>query len=497
QVETMAWLPGAAASAGAGPETAGTRGAGAARLTAVELVSPAGLVLATEEGQVETRSGRDARQRPNADPEHGYHVSSWTVAVPAGAPATAPYFLERPLDGALYDWSGAPPEVRGEPFGPPPVAARFHVEVAGVPLTLEREVTWRFRDQALGEVREPLRVVPPVTVALTPDLLVWPTDRQAPRRLTVALASHARQPLAGRLEVAVPPGWPAVAPVPFELAPGGTAERALEVAAPAGLAPGEHRVEVAAVVGTARYAADFPQVAGPHIRTTPYPEPAQARVAALDLALPPLSRVGYVRGASDRVPEALLEVGVPLVLLAAEDLASGDLDRFDAVVVGSRAYETDPALAEANERLLDYARRGGLLIVQYQQYAFVEGGFAPLPLEIGRPHGRITDEAAPVRLLAPEHPLFHLPNELGPADWQGWVQERALYMPATFDSAYLPLLAMRDPDQPEQLGAVLVAPLGEGTYVYTGLAFFRQLPAGVPGAYRLFANLLALGGRGD
>jgi len=161
-------------------------------------------------------------------------------------------------------------------------------------------------------------------------------------------------------------------------------------------------------------------------------------------------------------------------------------------VIGSRAYEIDPALVKANHRLLDYVRNGGLVIVQYQQYPFIEGKFAPFPLEIARPHDRITDETAPVTLLDPAHPVFHAPNAIGAADWDGWVQERGLYFAHTWDPAYKPLLAMADPGGPTLQGGLLVAAVGKGTYVYTGLAFFRQLPAGVPGAYRLFANLLAL-----
>jgi hypothetical protein len=198
-----------------------------------------------------------------------------------------------------------------------------------------------------------------------------------------------------------------------------------------------------------------------------------------------------VRGASDRVPEYLRPVGVPLEILSARTLEAGDLSRFDAIVVGSRAYETNPTLARANPRLLDYARNGGLLIVQYQQYAFLEGGFAPYAIEIGRPHDRITDEGSPVAVLDPSHPIFRQPNAIEARDWDGWVQERGLYFAKSWDTAYTPLLAMSDPGMPEQRGGLLVASLGKGHYVYTGLAFFRQLPAGVPGAYRLFANLLA------
>ena len=135
---------------------------------------------------------------------------------------------------------------------------------------------------------------------------------------------------------------------------------------------------------------------------------------------------------------------------------------------------------------------GGLLIVQYQQYQFIEGGFAPYPLEIARPHDRVTDETSPVRMLVPDHSVFQTPNAIDADDWLGWVQERGLYFAHAWDGAYTPLLVLQDLDQPEQQGALLVATLGEGTYVYTGLSFFRQLPAGVAGAYRLLANLLAL-----
>ena len=237
----------------------------------------------------------------------------------------------------------------------------------------------------------------------------------------------------------------------------------------------------------------MPVIDYPHIRPTPWPEPAEIEVSAADIRLPALKRVGYVRGASDRVPEYLRQVGVPIVLLGAAELLKGDLSAYDAIVVGSRAYETDGALRAANRRLLDYAKKGGLVIVQYQQYPFVKGGFAPFPLEIAQPHDRVTDETAPVHVLDPASPVFTTPNRIVEDDWSGWVQERGLYFAHTWDAAYQPLLAMADPGGPELRGSLLVARLGEGHYVYTGLALFRQLPAGVPGAYRLFANLLGLG----
>jgi hypothetical protein len=240
-----------------------------------------------------------------------------------------------------------------------------------------------------------------------------------------------------------------------------------------------------------------PLIEYPHISAVPSPRRSAIEVRSLELELPELESVGYVRGASDRVPESLLEIGLPLRLLSGEqilDLGDAGLGRFDAIVVGSRAYESDPRLGEANQRLLDYVRGGGLLIVQYQQYDFVQRGFAPFPLTIGRPHDRITDETSPVELLATEHAALVRPHRIDAADWADWVQERGLYFARTWDPAYQPVVRFTDPGMPPQDGGLLVAELGEGTYVYTGLAFFRQLPAGVPGAFRLFMNLLALRG---
>jgi hypothetical protein len=230
----------------------------------------------------------------------------------------------------------------------------------------------------------------------------------------------------------------------------------------------------------------------PHIRARQLVKPAVARVRTTALALPRLARVGYIRGASDRVPEALQSVGVPLELLDRSTLERGELSRFDAIIVGSRAYEIDTALVENNDRLLAYARAGGLVIVQYQQYPFVNGHFAPYTLSIAQPHDRVTEEDAPVSVVNVRSPVLLRPNRIGSADWEGWEQERGLYFAHTWDAAYRPVIEMHDQGGPPLQGGLLVARLGRGTYVYTGLSFFRELPAGVPGAFRLFANLLGL-----
>ncbi len=419
-----------------------------------------------------------------------------TLTVGPDARTTRPYFLELPRREALYDWSAAAESERGEPFGAPVLAGRITLEIDGRTVRLDREAVYRYADQARGEIRRPVAVVPRLELSVSPEVAVWPHGGPAPE-IAVDLASHVAAPLSGELAFTGNCGARPPAAIPF-LIEEARGSASLRVPVPDCPANGTARLAltVTATSGDERSRAAAPLLDYPHVPPSPLRGSDRFELVRADIRLPQLARVGYVLGASDKVPELLAEIGVPVQILSAADLENGDLARFDAIVVGSRAYETDRALQKANGRLLDYVRAGGLAIVQYQQYPFTDGKFAPYLLEMSRPHGRITDETAPVKLLVADHPAFTTPNRIGAADWEGWVQERSLYMPSAWEAAYTPLLELQDPDQPAQRGGLLVAGLGQGTYVYTGLAFFRQLPAGVPGAYRLFANLLALGRSG-
>jgi LmbE family N-acetylglucosaminyl deacetylase len=427
-----------------------------------------------------------------AGPADGFEVRRFALTPPADAPITEPYFLQRPRAGAQYDWSTAPDSLRGEAFDPPLLMARVTLDLGGTRIMLRREVSWRYADQARGEIRRPIFVVPAVGVAVSPDLVVWPVQSGGARTLTVELTHGARGTTSGDVRLELPGDWPEVAPQRFTLVGEGTKRSfTFEVRAPPRLVAGAYEVHAVATAGGLRYERATQLVDYPHIRPVQYATSATVHVEATALALPQLHHVGYVRGAADMMPEALAGVGVPVAVLSSHDLERADLSQYDVIVVGSRAYETDPALIANNARLLDYARAGGRVIVQYQQYQFVQGNFAPFPITMERPHDRVTEENSPVRLLQPGHPLFQTPNPIGEADWSGWIQERGLYFAHTWDPAYTPLLEMGDSGERQQ-GGMLVARLGRGLYVYTGLAFFRELPAGVPGAYRLFVNLLGL-----
>ena len=422
----------------------------------------------------------------------GVDIRRFRVMVPADAEPGTPYFLVRPLQGALYDWSAAPADLRGEAIDPPLLEARVSLTIAGTTVTLRREVSQRFNDQARGEVRRPIVVVPRVGVSVSPGVLMWPVGSAEPRTVMVELVHGARGHSEGEVRLELPSGWPDVPPQHYVL-DGENVRRSFRftVRAPLSLAPGAYTIQALAQSPAGRDDQLSVVIDYPHIRPAAYVTSATVRVEAAALALPPVRHVGYVRGAADAVPDLLADLGVPITVLGPDDLDRGDLSQYDVIVVGSRAYETDSALIADNGRLLDYARAGGRLIVQYQQYQFVNGAFAPFRLSLARPHDRVTDETAPVSLLQPDSPLFRAPNAIGSTDWDGWVQERGLYFAHDWDPAYRPLLEMGDPGE-HLRGGLLVAPLGRGLYVYTGLSFFRQLPAGVPGAYRLFLNLLGL-----
>jgi hypothetical protein len=420
----------------------------------------------------------------------------FALTVPDSARSTQPYFMEKPLKGDIYDWSGVPAAVRGLPFQPPLVNARIGFGVAGGHGTLDREVTYRVNDQAVGEIRKAVRVVPAIDVRLTPDRVIWPSDGDSTRSFAVTLTYNGSTKRDGMVRVTAP-GWPVSAPVRFSLEH--TGERhtfGFTITRPR--APKDSTVQVRAVAETDdghSFAESVPVIDYPHIRPTPYVARAESEIRLAALRLAQVRNVGYIRGASDRVPEALEAVGLPVTVLSGADLASADLSRFDVLVVGSRAYETDSALIRHNDRVLEYAKKGGLVVVQYQQYAYVRGNYAALPLTIAQPHDRVTDENAPVKILDPNDRSFHRPNDIVPGDWAGWPQERGLYFAHEWDKAYKPLLEMNDPGMPPLDGGLLVGKYGEGTYVYSGLAFFRFLPAGVPGAFKLFMNLLSLNAR--
>ena len=429
-------------------------------------------------------------------------VAAWSfrLRAPADAPPTDPYFMRQPRDGDLYRW----PEdrsVHGLPMDPPLIlgGASFQVQLpsseAPVAVSSVGEAQFVGVDQASGEYREPVLVVPALSVATDQQTMAWPLADRRPREVAVRLRGEAGTGMQGNVRLEVPKGWIVEpASVPFAVEGRGSVTSAtFQVRPPEGGVSGKVVLRaVAEGAAGGRWDRTIQIINYPHIRRVAYLAPAQVTVTRIPVQVAEGLRAGYVMGTGDGGFEALRQLGASVDLLTPERVRAGDFSALDVVVVGIRAYETRPDLVAANARLLDFARAGGTVIVQYQQYQYPSGRFAPYPVTITRPHDRVTDEKAPVRLLDATAPVFTTPNRITAEDFTDWAQERGLYFLGTWDDRFTPLLEMNDPGESPLRGSLLVEPLGQGLFVYTALAFFRQFPMAVPGAYRLFANLVSL-----
>ncbi len=420
----------------------------------------------------------------------------FSITVPKDAEHTRPYFLRSPRAGAVYAWP-ADTSVRARPFSAPLVEAQVGLTIAGQAVQRRAEAVYRFADQAAGEVRRPLYVVPAVGVGVAPTTAVWPLGQTGGLTLSVRLEGESPAGSRGRVWLELPAGW-TVTPVEaaFELAGPGRATT-VDFQLSAAPLPEAGSYEVRAVAQTAngrRYGLGYTIIDYPHIQRNILFEDAAARIEAFELQVERNLRVAYVPGAGDAVADAIVAMGLSVDVLDDRAVAAGDLSGYEVIVLGIRAYETNATLVASNDRLLEWVRAGGTLIVQYQQYGYFDGEYAPYPLSARRPHDRVSDEGAAIGVLLPDHPAFKRPNEIGPRDFDGWVQERGLYFASEWDDRYQALLETADPGERAKRGGLLVARYGDGLYVYTGLSLFRQLPAGVPGAYRLLANLLSLKG---
>lgn len=459
------------------------------KVTRVSLRAPAGWSVApTQPAQPDPANMMARFFRENAD-----RTDAFAVTVPAGAALTQPYWLTVARGGATrFTWPDDAPKAM--PFGPPLMTAEVEAEIGGVAVTLTQPVQHRVVDQVRGELRRNVDVAPAVAVALDSKLEVIPLAAAGqPRRIAVRVQSHAATPQSGQVTLEAPAGWSVTpASAPFSLAKEGDRTAIVFTLTPgAATAAGRYSLKAVATVGAHRYDLAMRTIAYPHIQTHRFYEPAAADVRVFDLKVAPV-KVGYVMGSGDQVPDALRRMGLPVTELDDEALASGDLSAYDTIVVGIRASEARPAFVASNGRLLDYVRGGGTLVVQYQQPDYVQRNLPPLPAQMA---SRVTDQTAPVRILQPGHRVFTTPNAIGEADFADWVQERNLYAFTTFDPQYTALLESADPGEPPQSGGQVIAQVGKGTYVYTAYAWFRQLPAGVPGAYRQFANLVSLGAK--
>jgi hypothetical protein len=359
--------------------------------------------------------------------------------------------------------------------------------VEGAPIEVVRPVEYRYAPRAEGERVRPLAIVPTVAVNLTDSVAVFPAVTARKVQVGVhANVAHA----AGDLHLDLPAGWKSVPPSqPFKLAGVGEEDQlTFEVTPPA--AEGTATLKAVATVNGRAVENGMDTISYPHFPPQTLFPPSDVKLVRANIEVK-AHRVGYIMGAGDQMPDALRQLGLDVTLLSQADLEQGDLSRFDAIVAGVRAYNVRADLKANQARLMSYVRNGGRYIVQYQN-ADPTLSLGPYPFTVpGGNRYRVTVEEALVTFPHPDSPLLQYPNKILPKDFNGWIQERAVYVATQWDKQYQTVMASHDPGEEPMEGGELWTHYGKGVYIFTAYAWFRQLPAGVPGAFRLFANLLS------
>jgi LmbE family N-acetylglucosaminyl deacetylase len=384
------------------------------------------------------------------------------------------------------------------PFPPPVLRARAQYTVTGAGKAVESAIGATVVTEFVGDAGKasarPVAVVPAFSVALEPGTQVISTHNGASSTVTVGVSSNLSRDAKGVLRLELPAGWRSE---PVQLAVAFTRrgdKRDFQFKMfPAGLQEGRAKVRAVLEADGEKFSEGYTLVTREDLGSFYYYQPAVQRVSIVDVKVPHDLKIGYIMGAGDDIPTVLKQAGMDVTLIPAEKLASEALNGYGTIVLGIRAYDTQKDVVANNKKLLDFVAAGGTLIVQYNTSVgdFNNGHFTPFSAELSR--ARVSVEEAPVDILAPEDGVFHYPNEITARDFDGWVQERGLYFMDKWDEHFKPLLSCHDPGEDAQKGGLLRAQYGKGTYIYTGYSFFRQLPAGVPGAVRLYVNLLSAG----
>jgi LmbE family N-acetylglucosaminyl deacetylase len=398
-----------------------------------------------------------------------------------------PYWLQSPHSTGLYTVDDK--SKIGMPQDSPPVIFSFDIRVNDDVLTVYRPMVYKWVDAVKGELWRPFEIVPPVTVNLSEHVLVFST--RDPKDVTLLLRSSGEENLTGVLQLKLPSGWRAdPASVPFELHGRGDEQiKKMTVYPSSGELSGIMKAVV--TVNEKQFDRSMVTVSYDHFPIQTLLPPAEAKAVRIDLKKAG-ERIGYVEGAGDEIPSALRNMGYSVWEMKNDEISKGNLSGLDALVFGVRALNTNERIRYFMPVVLDYVKEGGTVVVQYNTNSRMQtDNFSPFPLTVGR--DRVTDESSEVRILKPAHPVLNTPNKVHLSDFEGWVQERGLYFPSEWDPNFEAILSMNDKGETPKNSSLLVAKYGKGYYIYTSLSFFRELPEGVPGAYKLFANLVSLG----
>jgi hypothetical protein len=445
---------------------------------------------------------------PGPAAKNAFYGCNAELQVPTDVKTTEPYFHDNywkhPENLARDDFDAGVPF--GIAFAPSPFRARYHVKAGSVDVTKDIPIQFRYtKDIYLGDKRMELNVVPAFSVKVSPGLAVIPTARTAAeakpsdREIYVTVTNGTKGAAKAVVALQVPAGWkalPTSAPIEFSHEDEALSAR-FRVTAPASVKTGEYPVTAvvtSGATGDRTFSDGYQDIEYPHVQRRQVIKPAVTSVKVIDVKTAPGLHVGYVVGVGDQVPPAIEQLGAKVSFIERDELAWGDLSKYDVIMTGVRAYERRDDLRAYNKRLLDYAERGGTVLVQYNKMEFNQQQYGPFPARVS--NDRVSDESVPVEILQKEDPVFTRPNRIGPQAWAGWVQERGLYFLGEKDPKYTDLVSMVDsfPDNPGvKVGALVEGKTGKGRWIYIGLGLWRQLPAGTDGAYQLLANLLSLG----
>ncbi|TYA78421.1 PIG-L family deacetylase [Seonamhaeicola marinus] len=414
------------------------------------------------------------------------HTFSFNTIIPSTIKTTSPYWLNE--KGSLGMYKVEDKAIIGNPETKRALQANFIIDFDGYAITFEKDVVHRYSKPDKGELYRPLEIIPEASAKISEKVIIFDTDKQ--HDITVVVKAG-KDNLEGHVEVCHPEGW-SVYPKHQKVA---IKHKGEEQSLVFTIIPPKHQSEglIGPIVhiGDNKYTRELVEITYEHIPYQTVLLPSESKVVRLDIKKRG-ENIAYIQGAGDVVPESLEQIGYSVRVIKTEDITAELLSNFDAVVVGIRAYNTLEELDFKQQTLFDFVADGGNMIVQYNtSHRLKTKQLAPYNLELSR--DRVTDENAEVRFLKPEHPVLNYPNKITQKDFEGWTQERGLYFPRKWGKEFSPILSMNDKNESAKKGSLLVAKHGKGYYIYTGLSFFREFPAGVSGAYRLFANMLSLG----
>ena len=465
----------------------------AAELVGVSLLTPEGWSVARMQTETEAKDGMPIQTNEPIS-------VAFEVEVPKDASYSEPYWTRvSEYHDDVYTLER--PEFRFLPYTPPEVHGVLTYRIDGVDFTLTRPAQTVSINRPWGERRRLLTVAPALSLSLTPHIGVVPISESATSggettfTATVEMLNNVKGEAEGTLSLELPEGWQSSPEsASFALTHEGASKTfTFQVSAEGVKAGMDYTIQAVALYNGEAYTTGYQAIDHRDLEPRHLYRPATMMLHSVSIELPSDLEIGYIMGVGDRVPVALQQIGIDVEMLDRDELRTGDLSRFDTIIIGIRAYAVRQDLIAYNGRLIDYVHKGGNLIVQYQTPEFDVAPFGPYPYTMGRRPEEVSEEDAKVTILMPEHPIFQHPNQITEADFDGWVEERGSKFLTEWDSNYQALLTCNDREQEPQHGGFLTAQYGQGTYTYAAYAFYRQLPAGVAGAYRLFMNMLTLG----